>query len=578
MKPKSKDTIARQLLKGSLLASLGLSSVAFQIAVLADDVALADDVGLTATPEDSSGAGAKVRINEDIVPRTPLSQALANGSPELEAFYVLQQGELFWQDEPRVATLVNLLGALEADGLVPADYQPEQLRADARLALARDASEAQRVRFDLQASETLLTALGHLQRGRLSPRQVYHDWEIAVEPPSLDLADIQTRIAQGQVEQVLALARPGSPDYHALRQALERYRSIAAQGGWPRLPERDMALRLGDEHEDVILLRQRLAAEGETGLLPVDVNHYPGVAIDIDPSRRYDAELLGAIRHFQRRHMLSDDGVVGPQTRRALNVPVEQRLRSLRANLERARWMGEPLQGQFLEVDLAGQLLRYQRDSGDIWETRVIVGSSARQSPVLKSAITHLTLNPTWTLPPTILREDVLPRVRRNPGYLSSRGYDVLSASGERLDPRSINWSHPGNVMIRQPAGGNNPLGRMVLRFPNNHLVYLHDTPARGLFGRPQRALSSGCIRVEGVDELAQMLFDDTGTSINLSSRLASGRTRNVNLSKEVPLVMHYWTARVREGGLPSFRPDIYGRDPALVEALLRAPQLVSGL
>lgn len=570
MKPK--DTIARQLLKGSVLASLGLSSVIFQVQ--------ADDVESAATPDSRSQAQvpAQVPAAEHIAAPTALGQALADsGSPELEAFYALQQDRLFWQDESRVTTLLNLLGALEAEGLVPADYQPGQLRDSSRLALASDAADARRVRFDLQASEVLLAALGHLQRGRLSPQQIYRDWEIPVEPPSLDLADIQTGIAQGLVEQVLALARPDSPDYQGLRLALERYRSIAAQGGWPRLPERDVPLRLGAEHEDIVLLRQRLAAEGETGLLPVDINHYPGVAIDVEASRRYDTQLLGAIRHFQRRHLLSDDGVVGPQTRRALNVPVEQRLISLRANLERARWMGQPLQGPFVEVDLAGQLLRYQRNTGDVWETRVVVGSPARQSPVLESAITHLTLNPTWTIPPTILREDVLPQVRRNPGYLRSRGYEVISASGKRLDPGTINWSRPGNVMIRQPAGGGNPLGRMVLRFPNNHLVYLHDTPARGLFGRSQRALSSGCIRVEGVGELAQMLFADTGTNSNLSSRLASGRTGNVSLSKEVPLVMHYWTARAQEGGLPSFRPDVYGRDPELIEALLRAPQPASG-
>lgn len=560
------DTIARHLCRGSLLVCLGLIPIVAQADEVAAVADATDDVGLAVQT-------AEVATQAPIA-QTPLGQALAAGlvqtSPQLEQLYALQQGRLFWQDELRVTTLLSLLDALEADGLTPADYRPERLRADSRQALAPGTTDAQRVRFDLQASATLLMALGHLQRGRLSPGQVYRDWEIPVAPPNLDIAAILDAIAQGQVEQALALVRPSSADYQGLKLALERYRRVAAEGGWSTLPERDVPLRLGDEHDDVAWLRQRLAAVGEAGLLPVDIHHYPGVAIEVDASRRYDAELLGAVRDFQRRHMLSDDGVIGPQTRRALNIPVEQRLAALRANLERARWLGEPLHGQHIEVDLAGQRLSYTRGDGERWETRVVVGRSTRQTPVLESAVTYLTLNPTWTIPPTIMREDVLPRVRRDPNYLNARGYAVISGSGERLDPHSVDWSHPGNVMLRQSAGGGNPLGRMVLRFPNNHLVYLHDTPARGLFARPQRALSSGCIRVEGVDELARMLFADTGTRVNLSGLLATGRTRNVSLAREVPLVMHYWTARAAEGELPSFRPDVYGRDPALIAALER--------
>lgn len=566
MKPKG--TIARQLLKGSLLVSLGMGSVSFH-------VALADDPVMMVPANAGRSDMAEAQIQRD-TSRTPLEQALVDSEDaQLDALYARQQHQLIWQDPARLNTLLRLIELADEEGLRSADYQPEVLKAESRQALARGASAEQRLRFDLRASATLLGLLGHVQRGRLVPSRVYPDWEIPVAPVDLDLDAIMQAISQGRVEQAMAQARPDSPDYRGLKQALDHYRRIAAQGGWPRLPEGGAALRVGDEQDEVIVLRQRLAAEGESERLSDDVQQYAEIAIESGVSSLYDAELLDVLRRFQRRHMLSDDGVVGPKTRRALNVTVEQRVASLRANLERARWIGEPLQKPHVEVDLAGQQLRYQREGGQDWEARVVVGRSGRQSPVLESAITHVTLNPTWTIPPTILREDVLPRVRRNVGYLASRGYEVVSPSGKRLDPYTINWSRPGNVMIRQPAGHSNPLGRMVLRFPNNHLVYLHDTPARGLFSRAQRALSSGCIRVEGVDELTQMLFADTGTGVNLTSRLASGRTRNVNLSREVPLVMHYWSARAREPGLASFRSDIYGRDAALTDALAKAAQPV---
>lgn len=562
------NTIARHLSRGSLLVCLGLAPCVLHASELPTAADLDDGIDM-ATQTSQTTQAMQTPLNMALDAKSNQVSSLLHS--QLKQLYALQQGQFVWQSPQRVETLLELLGALGSEGLVPADYQPELLRETSRQALAPEAGDDQRIRFDLQASGTLLVALGHLQRGRVSPKQVYRSWEIPAASPSLDLAAILDAITQGQVEQVLALARPNNPDYQGLRLALERYRKIAAQGGWLPLPERKKApLRLGDEHDEVVWLRRRLAATGEEGLLSVNVSHYPGMAIEVEVSRHYDAELLSAVRRFQRRHMLSDDGVVGSQTRQALSVPAEQRVATLRANLERARWLGEPLHGRHIAVDLAGQQLSYTRDNGEHWETRVVVGRSSRQTPVLESEITHLTLNPTWTIPPTIMREDVLPRVRRDPGYLNARGYAVISASGKQLDPRSINWSSPGNVMLRQSAGRGNPLGRMVLRFPNDHLVYLHDTPARGLFSRAQRALSSGCIRVEGVAELAKMLFADTGTRADLSSLLATGRTRNVSLEKPVPLVMYYWTARALEGGPPSFRPDVYGRDPALITSLQR--------
>ena len=507
---------------------------------------------------------------------SPLGERLEAASPRLARFYALQGGAPVWQDRAAVATLIALLEALEDDGLDPGDYRPERLAREAETALAPAASEAARARFDLDASRALLDALTQLQRGRLDPRDVYPDWEIPVAPPRLDLVGIVRALQAGDAEAALALARPEGETYAGLRQALTRYRHIARLGGWPTLPARQTPLRPGDVDEDVALLRRRLAMIGELEVMAADVTHYlpslPDIALEAPAQNRFDDTLAAAVRRFQRRHMLAEDGVIGPRTRAALNVPARVRIETLRANLERARWLSGERPEWRLEVDLAGQRLDYHRPNGERWGARVIVGQPDRASPVLRSEITYLTLNPTWTVPPTIMREDVLPRVRRDLGYLSEHDMEAIDPQGRRLDPEAVDWQQPGAVMLRQRAGPRNPLGRLVLRFPNDHLVYLHDTPARGLFQRPQRALSSGCIRVENVDELTRLLIDDSGSRIALERRLAGGATDNVSLARPVPLALHYWTAEGEADGLASFRPDVYDRDPALMAALADAP------
>ncbi|WP_136247838.1 L,D-transpeptidase family protein [Halomonas borealis] len=497
-----------------------------------------------------------------------LSDRLDAASPRLARFYALHGGAPVWQDREAVATLVELLNALEAEGLDPADYRPARLEREAEAALDPAASEAAGIRFDLDASRTLLAALSQLRRGRLDPHDVYPDWEIPVAAPRLDLVGIERALAAGDVEAALALARPQGENYAELRRALASYRHIARLGGWPMLPVRQAPLRPGDVDADIALLRRRLAMIGELEVMAADVLHYPEVALEAPAQHRYDATLEAAVKRFQRRHMLAADGVIGPRTRAALNVPARARIETLRANLERARWLSGDRPAWRLEVDLAGQRLDYRRPNGDHWGARVVVGQPGRASPVLRSEITYLTLNPTWTVPPTIMREDVLPRLRRDLGYLAEHDMIALDHEGRRLDPRGVDWQRPGAVMLRQRAGPRNPLGRMVLRFPNDHLVYLHDTPARGLFRRPQRALSSGCIRVENVAELTRLLIADSGSRIALASRIASGETTNVSLARPVPLALHYWTAKGESGGLASFRPDIYDRDPALIRAL----------
>ena len=491
----------------------------------------------------------------------------------LQAFYRARSHRPAWQDGETVAAFAAALHTLDTDGLTPQDYQPDGLTAAHRQAYAEGQSEGDiesEARFDLHASQVLLTALTHLQRGKVDPRSIDTDWEIPIAAAELDPAAISRAVDAQRFEQAFAEARPAYAPYERLRSGLARYRILERLGGWDRLPSRERALRPGDSDDDVVLLRERLAIMGEVELMAAAIEAFPGAVLDGPDPRRYDEQLEAAVRRFQRRHLLEVDGIVGAQTLAALNVPVEARIDQIRLNMERARWLLHGLPESFVLVDIAGYRLSYFRPNGEVWRSRIVVGRPYRRTPSLRSEITHMTVNPTWTIPPTILREDVLPAVRRDLGYLWRERIQVLSPSGAPLDPWEIDWSRPGNVVLRQSPGPHNALGELVVRFPNNHMVYLHDTPSQGLFAREQRAASSGCIRVENIAEFVQLLFDDTRSGHDVRAQIDRGETRNVSLAERMPVILHYWTVHPAEDGQLAFRPDIYERDATLLQALDR--------
>ena len=225
-----------------------------------------------------------------------------------------------------------------------------------------------------------------------------------------------------------------------------------------------------------------------------------------------------------------------------------------------------------LLVDIAGFKITYFKASQPIWRSRVQVGMAYRTTPIFKSEVNYITLNPTWTVPPTILRKDVLPKVRKDINYLRDHNIRVLDSSGKELDPATIDWYKPGNVTLRQDAGDDAALGKAVIRFPNPHAVYLHDTPHQKLFNKSQRAFSSGCIRVERALELVELLLADTPSwdSAAIKKALATGKTRNVTLAKRVPILLAYWTVDAVSETQIAFKPDIYARDAGVLAALNR--------
>lgn len=468
---------------------------------------------------------------------------------------------LWSRSERRQALLRSILGA-EADGLDRRDYHwqaLEHLEASPAPPLAGDARTVGQQ--DILLTDALLRLITHLRLGKVDPVSLDPAWNLprGDDPLPADQTAAALLVA-GDLETAIDALRPTLPYYRDLKTALARYRGLAAAGGWPLLPE-GPTLRLGDRGQRVLALRARLAVTD------------PMVGEPVDPAL-FDAELDSAVHRFQRRHGLEVDGAVGRGTRAALNVPVAERIEQLRINLERARWVLQDLDPEFVLVDIAGFSVLYVRDAEVLWRSRAVVGRSYRKTPIFRGEMRYLVLNPTWTIPPTIVAEDVLPAVKRDPSYLAARNIRVLDANGRALNPATVDWARYSGrdfpYLLRQEPGPDNALGRIKFMFPNRYHVYLHDTPSREPFGRAGRAFSSGCIRVERPLELAELVLGDPRrwSATLLAAFIAQGKTRTIHLPRPLPVLLLYWTATVGEDGEISFRPDIYDRDPPLRAAL----------
>jgi L,D-transpeptidase YcbB len=350
-----------------------------------------------------------------------------------------------------------------------------------------------------------------------------------------------------------------------LKAAIERYSAIVAKGGWPITPA--LQMEVGTSHAAVATLRQRLQAEGDLGPESVFSTEY------------YGTDVEEAVRRFQQRNGLAQTGDLldkdraknGSRSVTALNVPASARLAQLKVNLTRiqsgARWASD----RYVLVNLPDQEVQAVENGRVVLRLAGVVGRPDRPSPALTSTIYEVKFNPTWTMPPTVLKEDFVPRGRQlqgqNVSLLRKAGIDAYDGSGRIVDPDKINFNSAGifNYRFVQQPGKENPLGFAKLEFGSPESVYMHDTPSAKLFGKPYRAASSGCIRVENMEKLVRWLLKDTAgwSAERIAQIKQSGESDIVRLTKGVPLQWVYVTAWADASGVTHFRRDIYGRDQA---------------
>jgi murein L,D-transpeptidase YcbB/YkuD len=502
-------------------------------------------------------------------------------------YYESQQFRAKWREPARLSQLVDALLELVNDGLDPVDYHVDALdmyRAELRRGKTLPPDE--QAGLELLATDAMMLGLYHLYLGKVDPVKLSSQWNFASKPVSVERGfEALTRaLDSGRVRETFERARPQHVWYQRGRERLREYRALAAAGGWPTLPD-GPTIKPGMSDARVPTMRARLQVtkDLEPGGAALPAPPQDGTASPAQAADVYDAELEAAVKRFQERHGLTADGAVGPATRAAMNVPVDERIGQMRVNLERGRWVLHEMKGDFVLVDVAGFDVTYFRNDQPIWTSKVIVGRPYRETPIFKSEITYVVFNPTWTIPPTILVKDKLPIIRRDPGYLKRNHIRVIDSRGHEVNPYSVNWSqygagHMPPYQLRQDPGADNALGLVKIMFPNPHTVYLHDTPTKSLFDQDQRTFSSGCIRVQKAFELAELVLNEPArwNQATMADVVASKKMQTVNLNRPVPVLILYWTAQPRPDGQVIFRSDVYGRDRVTLAALdtpFRAPR-----
>ncbi|HXI13759.1 MAG TPA: L,D-transpeptidase family protein [Thermoanaerobaculia bacterium] len=450
---------------------------------------------------------------------------------DLVAVYQDRDYAPVWVSDPaRLRALLGVLDGAESHGLRRGDYHYKSIAERAGLSLTGSAA----AELELLASDAFLTYALHLGRGKVTEERIA-DWNI--DRPDVDLRARLVRAAKGDPAASIADLLPRNPGYDRLREALERYRSIAGEGGWKPLSG-GASLRASDHGAGGAALRKRLGITGD--LAP-------------DAGNAFDDSLDAAVRRFQSRNGLDPDGVVGPATRAALNVPVAKRIEQITINLERWRWLKADLGERYVLVNIAGFNAGLYDDDRLTLGMRAIVGKPYRRTPIFSDDIRYIVFSPYWNIPSSIAHDEILPK---GTDYMRQHDIEVLPSG-----------------RLRQLPGPENALGRVKFMFPNRFSVYLHDTPARELFKQTSRSFSHGCIRLAKPLQLAEELLRNQGwTMEKVESAVERSSPLTVNLEKSVPVHILYWTAWVDESGTVQFRHDVYGRDGAVSRALRERP------
>lgn len=498
-------------------------------------------------------------------PRITAGKEILCACDTMVGFYRSRGYRPAWSDaagpSPLADDLVAELRQAGTHGLKPENYHLERIEAMLAEARTNDPRPKLLAELDLLLTDAWLLYASHLLSGHVNPETLGAEWYI--RRPEADLVKLlRDALQSGDIAGSLNSLLLDGPGYGLLRDALARYRDLAAQGGWPAIPD-GPTLKAGDSDPRVTALRSRLLVTGELD---------PALA----QGEEFDDEVEQAVIRFQQRHGLATDGTVGPKTLAALNVTADERVRQIVVNLERMRWLPAELGSRHIVVNVANFSLDVVEDGQPLLAMRAIVGRTYRQTPSFTARLNHLIFSPYWHIPHSIAVKDLLPKIQKDRRFLAKQKIRVFRGSSP-VDPNTVNWRSLSEAnfpyRLRQDPGPLNSLGRVKFMLPNRFNVYIHDTPSRELFDRAVRDFSSGCIRVDMPVELAGYLLadDPKWTSESILAAMEQPRETLVRLRKPIPVYFLYATAWVDADGTLQLRDDLYGRD-GLVAAALETP------
>jgi L,D-transpeptidase YcbB len=520
-------------------------------------------------------AGHKIRWDGGSAAMTADGDILV--APDLvHLFYAGREYRPAWITEKGISSqarpLITALKEVEDDGLDPTDYHLAKIEGGLK-SIEKDLKKKRLipaeawVDFDLLCSDAFLACAGHLAHGKVDPEIHEAAWQgVCIDERLADL--LEDSLMKNGVAEALESLPPQHAFYLNLKKVLGSYRELTRKTKWEPLSD-GLSLKPGDRRKEVKELRRRLIALGDLA----KANSISG--------RTFDDSLEAALRRFQIRNGLDATGSLDPPTLAALNTPLEERCRLIEVNLERWRWLPHELGERFIYVNVADFKLEAFEGGKESLTMKVVVGSEAWQTPDFSSRMTHLIVNPDWTIPIPVILKETYSYVLQNPCYFRDNRMVVLRKEGNEMveiDPASIDWARltekKMDFLIRQLPGPDNILGRLKFVFPNKYDVYLHDTPYQEDFAKPARAYSHGCIRAERpVDLAVWVLRGKPGWDLNeIRSAIDTGEEKTVKLAEPVDVFFLYNTAWADDEGTAQFRTDIYNRDKKLIEAIAASP------
>ena len=448
----------------------------------------------------------------------------------------------------------DVLAAADAEGLDSAAYLPPALGAFDAAPPASDATAMARLDIELSALATRYAR--EASGGRFEPERLsrYHD----VKPPRVEAAAAMKVLGFSPfAADYLKQLHPALPAYALLKAELASLRS-AGQSLPPDPIADGPIVTTGKSDPRIPAIRQRLADQG-----------YPQALEASGDPEKLDADLSIQLRLFQKAAGIKVTGLVGPQTIAALNNPMAERnVARVLNNMERLRWLPRTLAARHVFVNQAAYEVRVMNGGTAEWTSRVIVGKPNTQTVVFNDEMETVVFNPSWGVPPSIIANEYLPKLRRDPGYLDRIGFKVVDAKGKTIRSSAVNWSAYGSKVpfgIQQPPGGKNALGEVKFLFPNSHNIYMHDTPTRNLFAEDVRAFSHGCVRVQNPRDFASVLLGWSREEVD--SHIETPGSETVRLKTRIPVYITYFTAWPDETGKIQYFNDIYARDKTMENA-----------
>lgn len=475
-----------------------------------------------------------------------------------------------WTDQ--ATELLDAIKTAETHGLPRARYTPQALQT--RLADPPPDAASARAEAEWALTERYLRLASDYSRGRFDDDAQTSAWHIA--RPSFSAAAALQALTEAGVTDALAAMPPQSDLYARLRDARPQLLRIIQDGGWPTIEAQGL-IQPEDRHPAVPALRKRLIIAGDLAATHARDETAEDAAL-------YDKTTVDAFIRFQRRHGIEADGIIGEEARSMLNYTATQRLEQVDANLERLRWLPRTLGDDRIMVNIAAYTLEAYRDGQASLSMPVIVGEEQHQTPAFDDRLEYVEINPYWTVPNSIIVNEMAPKIADDPQYLADRNMIVQAdwpLDAEIIDPATIDWSSYSRAdaqfphVLRQKPGPDNALGRIKFMFPNQFSIYLHDTPAQHLFEEADRTFSHGCIRVAEPLALADFVFANTDgwDRQRVAETIESAQHTRVDLPDpdRLPVFIYYSTAWADADGVLHFRPDRYQRDASLMLAFRRA-------